>query len=378
MRGRISRRTAILQGLAGAVALSLPGRRARAADAWGPYRDAIVIDGLGGPGSLTADSEAPLTAEHVQDTRDSGLSCVHITILPVGTTAPDTAFRLATQGLTYWERQIDAHPQAFARVRKADDITAAKQSGRTGIVYGFQDGVAFETDLERLADFQRLGIRVVQPTYNRRNLLGDGCLEPANAGLSRAGVTAIERMNELGILVDLSHCGRQTSADAIRVSKRPVAFTHTGCVGVIDHPRNRTDAELRAVADKGGVSGIYFMPFLCGGRQPSAADVIRHLEHAIKVAGEEHVSIGTDGTISAAVLDQAYKEAFASSVRERRAAGISAPGENEDGYLFAADLNTPRRFATLAAMLSARGHSSTRIEKVLGRNLLRVFSETWT
>ena len=184
-------------------------------------------------------------------------------------------------------------------------------------------------------------------------------------------------MNALGILVDLSHCGRQTAADAIRASTKPVAFTHTGCHALADHPRNRTDAELRAVADTGGVCGVYFMPYLSGGRQPTAADVVRHLEHMIDVAGEDHVSLGTDGTISPAVLNQAYKDAFAKNVRERRDAGIGAPDENETGYLFAGDLNTPRRFETLAAMLAGRGHSATRIEKVLGRNLLRVFTDTW-
>ena len=222
-----------------------------------------------------------------------------------------------------------------------------------------------------------LGVRVIQPTYNRRNLLGDGCLEPANAGLSKAGVEAIEQMNELGILVDLSHCGRQTAADAIRVSKRPVAFTHTGSAAIADHPRNRTDEELRAVADKGGVSGIYFMPYLCDGRQPTSADIIRHLEHMIDVAGEDHISIGTDGNISAQVLDQAYKDAFAKTSRERKAAGIAAPGETEDGYLFASDLNMPRRFEVLAGMLIERGHSARRIEKILGGNLMRLFGETW-
>jgi membrane dipeptidase len=266
----------------------------------------------------------------------------------------------------------------LTRVRSVADITAAKAAGRTGLVYGFQDAVAFETDLSRLELFHRQGVRVIQPTYNRRNLLGDGCLEPANAGLSLAGVEAIERMNALGILVDLSHCGRQTAADVIRVSKRPVAFTHTGCAAVIDHPRNRTDAELRAIADKGGVSGIYFMPFLSDGRQPSGADVMRHLEHALQIAGEDHVSLGTDGPISPIAVDQKYQESFARFVRERRAAGIAAPGENEKGYLFAADLNTARRFETLALMLADRGHSSARIEKILGRNLLRVFTDAWS
>jgi membrane dipeptidase len=373
-----SRRDVIASAVATAIACSLKGRAALAAQIeWGGYDTAIVIEGLGGPGSLGANPDAPLTSAHLKDVRDSGLSCVHVTVGPVGTTAPDTAFVEAVRAIADLEREIDMHPDTFARVRTATDIEAAKKAKRTGLVYGFQDAVSFETDLSRLEDLHQLGIRVIQPTYNRRNLLGDGCLETANAGLSRVGVEAIERMNTLGILVDLSHCGRKTAADAIRASKQPVSFTHTGCFALANHPRNRTDEEFRAVAATGGVSGIYFMPYLSGGRQPTAADVVRHLEHMIKVAGEDHVSIGTDGTISPAVLDQAYKDAFAKNVLERRAAGIGAPDENETGYLFASDLNTPRRLEALAALLQQRGHSSARIEKILGRNLLRVFTDTW-
>jgi membrane dipeptidase len=340
------------------------------------YRDVIVIDGLGGLGNSAAEGGA-LTEALIQDVRDSGLTCVHMTILPVGTTAPDAAFTQAVTGIGKAEREIDLHPDVLSRIRTVADIEAARMSARTGLIYGFQDGVTFETDLARLDEFHRLGIRIVQPTYNRRNLLGDGCLEPANAGLSKAGVEAIERMNALGILVDLSHCGRQTAADAIRISKKPVAFTHTGSAAQNDHPRNRTDQELRAVAEKGGVSGVFFMPFLSEGRQPTAADVIRHLEHMIDVAGEDHVSIGTDGGISTETVTEEFKERFAGFVRERRARGISAPWETEDGFLFAAELNSPRRLETLADMLSGRGHSDARIEKILGKNLVRVFSETW-
>lgn len=369
----VSRRTVLLG--AGA-ALTLPMGLAHAAR-WSGYRDAIVIDGLGGPGSITSGPEAPLSDAELKDTRDSGLTAVLITVGPVGTTAPDAGFNLTVRTILDMEREIAKHPDTFTSVRTAADITAAKKAKRTGIIYGVQDGVAFETDLALLDDLHQVGLRVVQPTYNRRNLLGDGCMEPANAGLSRTGVEAIERMNELGILVDLSHCGRQTSADAIKASKRPVAFTHTGCAAVVDHPRHRTDEELRAVADKGGVSGVFFMPYLSGGKQPTAADVVRHLEHMINVAGEDHVSIGTDGTISPAVLDQKYKDTFAETTRKRKEAGIAAPGETEDGYLFANDLNTPRRLETLGQLLADKGHSATRIEKILGRNLLRVFTDTW-
>jgi membrane dipeptidase len=373
----ISRRTLLAQSVAAAVALSLPARHAASAD-WFRYREAIVIDGLGGPGGgVNENPDAGLSEHEVKDTRDSGVTCAHITVGAVGTTAPDAAFVQTVREMAFWEREIDRHPDVLARIRAASDIARAKKAKRTGLVYGLQDGVAFETDLERLDSLRALGLRVVQPTYNRRNLLGDGCLEPANAGLSRTGIEAIERMNEIGILVDLSHCGRQTAADAIRVSKMPVAFTHTGCQALADHPRNRTDAELRAVAEKGGVSGIYFMPYLAEGRQPTAADIVRHLEHMVQVAGEDHVSIGTDGNLSPTVVDDKYKESFAKNTRERREAGIAAPWETEEGYLFANELNTPRRLATLAMMLADRRHSATRIEKILGRNLLRVFTETW-
>ena len=372
---RLSRRSFVAGSAAAAISLAL-NRRADASVAE-VYRNAIVIDGLGGFGNSKSPPGAPLTDAYVQDVRNSGVTCVHTTISPVGSTPPDSAFTEAVIGIGYYESEIDKHPDAFMRVRRAADIAAAKQAGRCGVVYGFQDAVAFETDLSRLDELYRLGIRIVQVTYNRRNLLGDGCLEPANAGLSKAGVEAVAKMNELGILVDLSHCGRQTAADAINASKKPVAFTHTGSAALNDHPRNRTDAELRAVAEKGGVSGIYFMPFLSEGKQPTAADVIRHLEHMIDVAGEDHVSIGTDGSVSAEVVNDEFKKIFLENLQRRRAAGISAPGETETGYLFANELNTPRRFETLTGMLSSRGHSDARIEKLLGKNLMRVFSDVW-
>ena len=371
----LTRRSFVAGGTAAAIAFTL--QKAAIADAKSAYRDSIVIDGLGGLGNSSAPPGSQLTDAFVQDVRNSGLTGVHVTITPVGTTAPDTAFVETVLGIGEKEREIDRHPDALSRIRTVADIAAAKKNARTGLIYGLQDAVAFETDLDRLDELYRLGMRVVQPTYNRRNLLGDGCLEPANAGMSKTGLEAIERMNSLGILVDLSHCGRQTAADAIRHSKKPVAFTHTGSAALNDHPRNRTDDELRVVAEKGGVSGIYFMPFLSDGKQPTAADIIRHLEHMIDVAGEDHVSIGTDGSVSAEVVNQEFKDMFAGFVRRRQEAGISAPGETEEGYLFANELNTPRRLETLAEMLSSRGHGDARIEKLLGKNLVRVFSETW-
>ena len=372
-----TRRTFLVEAAACVLATTLPPSFASAAATAFRYDTSLIIDGCGSPGDGANDLGDQVSQAHLDNVRRSGLTAIDVTILPVGTTPPDAAFARAVQGILWWESEIDRSPQVLARVRTSADILAAKKAKRTGLVYAFQDAVAFETDLSRLDAFHRLGVRVIQLTYNRRNLLGDGCMEPSDAGLSRAGLEVVKRMNELGILVDLSHCGRRTSADAIKASTKPVAFTHTGCFALAEHPRNRTDAELRAIAEKGGVAGIYVMPYLNDGHQPTAANVVAHIEHAIDVAGEDHVSIGTDGGVSPNVIDDAYKKAFADNVRARREAGIAAPGESEDGYLFAEDLNTPRRLETLAGLLAKKGHSAARIEKLMGRNLMRVFKEAW-
>jgi membrane dipeptidase len=376
MAAMISRRSLLEGSAAAAVAVALP-RSLQAARSWAGYEAALVIDGCGGPGSSRYDDVGPLPDDALADLRGSGVSCICLTVGGVANAPPDAAFVEAVSSISHWESEIDRHPDVLARIRSVADIDAAKRQRLTGLCYAFQDGVSFESDPDRLEVFHRLGVRMIQPTYNRRNLLGDGCLEPDNAGLSKTGVEAVERMNDLGILVDLSHCGRKTAADAIRISKQPVVFSHTGCAAVAEHPRNRTDAELRAVADKGGVAGVYFMPYLRVGYQPTSEDVIRHLEHAVDVAGEDHVSIGSDGGISSEIVDDAFRKRFAETTRARVEAGIAAPGETETGYLFAADLNTPRRLETLAEMLSARGWSDARIEKVLGLNLRRVFGSVW-
>lgn len=380
MLQRLTRRELLQLAAATSATLAAPAllAAAGAGTADTVYARSVVIDGLGFPGGLNPGENVSLGVAEVADVAASGLSAVHLTVGAVGTMPPLEAFEKTVRGIGRWEAEIDGHPDVLARVRTAADISAAKASGRTALCYGLQDGVSFEDDLGRLETLHWLGVRVIQPTYNRRNLLGDGCMEPADAGLSRNGLEAVERMQSLGILVDLSHCGRRTAADAISIATRPVAFTHTGCHALAEHPRHRTDAELKAVADSGGVSGIFIMPYLSRGKQPTAADVIAHLEHAVDVAGEDHVSLGTDGTVSPTSLTEEYKAHFRKITRSRMEQGIAAPYETEEGYLFANDLNTPRRFETLAGLLLGRGHSEARVEKILGGNLLRVFGEAWS
>jgi membrane dipeptidase len=360
----------------GALAAAVPPVRAResASPAWRGYSIAIVIDALGGPGSANRPG-ARLDAADLADVRASGITAVNVTVGSVGSYAKD--YDGAIEGISRWNAEIAAHPDTLMRFGDARDFAIAKKTKRLAILYGFQDATPFGEDLDRLDVFHGLGLRIVQLTYNRRNLVGDGCLEPGNAGLSQFGRELVERMNARNVLVDLSHCGRRTTDEGIEASKKPVAITHAGCAAVADLPRNKPDETLKKLADRGGVVGIYFMPYLRTSGQPMADDVIRHIEHALDVAGEDHVGLGTDGPVSAVELTEEYKKAFAEEIAQRRKAGISAPGETEAVHTFVPDLNRPARFDTLAALLSKRGQPDRVIEKVLGGNFRRLFTETF-
>jgi membrane dipeptidase len=371
----VTRRRFVTALAAGAVAAALP--RARAADAppqWRNYSKLTVIDALGGPGSANK-PDKPLDAADLADVRASGITAVNLTVSGVGSYARD--YDKTIVGIAQCDREIALHPEVLMKFNDARDFAVAKRAGKLAIIYGFQDATPLAEDLDRLDTFRGLGVRIIQLTYNRRNLVGDGCLEPGNAGLSQFGRTLVERMNASNMLVDLSHCGQRTTDEAIAASKKPVAITHAGCAALANLPRNKSDATLRALAGRGGVVGIYFMPYLRMSGQQMAADVVAHIEHALDVAGEDHVGIGTDGTISAVELTDDYKKAFASEIAERQKKGISAPGETTAVYTFVPDLNTPRRLETLATLLARRGRPERVIDKVLGGNFLRLFNETW-
>ena len=342
---------------------------------WPGYAGAIVIDALGGPGEYNAAPLTPLSPKALDDVRASGLTAVNVTVSGVGSYAKDADQTI--RNIAYWNAQIATHPERLMQVRNASDLATAKRTGKLGLIYGFQDSTPLGENLDRVALYDDLGVRVFQLTYNRRNLIGDGCLEPGNAGLSSLGRNLIERLNERHLLVDLSHAGERTTREAIAQSKMPIAITHTGCAALADLPRNKTDVELRELADKGGVVGIYLMPFLRTKSQPTADDLIAHIEHAITVCGENHVGIGSDGTISPIDFNDEFKRKHAADVADRRSRGISAPGEDPEVFTFLPDLNSANRLDTLAMLLSRRGHSDTRIGKIIGGNFARLFRETW-
>lgn len=367
-------------GLAAALA-ALPARAAIvaaptiSATTRDTYARAIVIDSLGGPGSQSDQPDHGFSARSLNDAHASGITACNVTVSLVGN-GPET-FEGTIANIAAYNREIAQHPDIFMAIRSAADLKTAKASGRLGLIFGLQDSALLGNSFDRLDTLDALGVRIAQPTYNLRNLAGDGATEPANGGLSKFGYAYIAELNKRRILVDLSHAGQRTIAEGIAASKAPPAITHTGCRALVDHPRNVADAELKALADKGGVAGIYFMPYLRVKGQQMAADVIAHIEHAVQVMGEDHVGLGTDGQISAIDLTPEYRQKYAADNALRKSSGIAAPNENDDVYTFAPDLNGPRKFETLADELLRRGWSTTRVEKILGGNFARLFSEVW-
>lgn len=314
-------------------------------------------------------------ARALDDARAAGVSAVNITLGHVAGSAEP--FEATVADIAGWDAFIRARPTVLRKVHTVADIDAARAGGQIGVIYGFQNTEMLGSNPERIALFANLGVRVIQLTYNGRNAVGCGATVPDDTGLSAFGHEVVERLQAERVLVDLSHSSGQTCLDALRVARRPLAITHTGCRAVADHPRNKSDAELRLLADRGGVVGLYFMPYLRLAGQPMASDLIQHLEHALDVCGEDHVGLGTDGGHSAIDDMAAYRAMLAAETELRRSLGIAAPGETPDVSLFLPDLCGPTQFIELAERLAARGHPGARIDKILGGNFRRLMEEAW-
>jgi membrane dipeptidase len=362
------------QMLAAGAALPLLPRAARAAPAW--YADAIVIDGLSGLSDPYApESQLRLSDRLKDELRQTGTTAVNATIVPVGN-GPHVWRELLDNTAAY-DNVIAANPDFLVQIRRAADIEAAKAGGRFGLVYGTQDTSMIGRELDRLAILKARGFRIVQLTYNLRNLSGDGALVPENAGLTPLGRETIARIESERLLLDLSHGGATTIAEAIAAATRPMTISHTGCRDLFDHPRNVHDSAMKAVADKGGVVGIYFMPFLARGSKPTGDDLVAHIEHAWKVAGEDHVAIGTDGDqLPIPINEETWRRAReAHEFRSKN--GFAAPGEGPDVLTIVMDYNSLDRFQRLADTLAARGAGQAKLEKLFGGNLMRLYREAW-
>lgn len=345
---------------------------------WPPYRDTLAIDALSGSELFYLKEGDPDVPRALQQLRECGLSGIMASLAPQGRFwYTDQAYAEAKQRVEDCKATIARHSDVLLLVRNGADLEQAERENRVGIIITFQGTEPLGEDVERIAQFREQGLRVLQLTHNRRNLVGDGCMEPGNAGLSNFGHQVVERLNAEKMVVDLAHGSPRTIREGILASKSPVLIGHTGCRALSDVPRMVYDAELKLLAERGGVVGIMFWPYLRAQGQQTSADVIRHIEHAIKVCGEDHVGIGTDINVSAVDVTPEYVKENTEMIKGMIGDGIFEKGRDPNLLLFAPDLNTADRFETLAGLLSARGHSDARIAKILGGNFARVMTEVW-
>ena len=376
----MDRREFLLSAGAAAAALAVPSG-ARAQDPAPPPRArrarSIYVDAQGALDGF--DEPEPNryvpTARLLTAIRERRIDVINATVGEVGN-GPDR-FRNAAAAIAGWDRLIGAHPNILAKIESAADIRAAVAAGKVGIVYNFQDTTPLEADAGNVDTFATLGVRVIQLTYNKRNLAGDGCLERSNAGISDFGREVIARINRADVLLDLSHAGQRTQAEGIAASAAPPSITHSGCRALVDLPRNTFDAEMRSLAEKGGVFGVYLMPFLRLTGQPQREDLLRHLDHAVNVCGEDHVGIGTDDPFTGYAVNDEARAEHRRFYEDRVRRGISAPGESAEVMNYVEGYNDERRYDRIAADLRRRGWSSVRIDKVLGGNFVRLFGEVW-
>jgi len=316
------------------------------------HHEAVVIDGacpMVNPREIK---------RHLPALRAGGVTCT------VGTVASIESARGALGQVAAWYPRARAFPDDLVLASSAADIEAAKRTGRVAVVLQFQGGNPFEYDPNLVEAFHRLGVRIVQLTYNARNPLGDGCTERTDVGLSDLGLAVIAELNRLGMLLDLSHVGIRTSLEALEASRAPAIFSHSNAGAVCDHPRNLTDEQLRLVARKGGVVGVNaFPPFVRRDGAPTVEDLLDHVDYLVQVMGANHVGLGLDfATENEDDYEYfGYKPEFYPRPPWTYPAGI-------DG--FAAIPNVTRG-------LVERGYGDDDVRKILGGNFLRVFRAVW-
>jgi membrane dipeptidase len=332
------------------------------------HASAIVIDGNG----ELALGQVPFTGisaeQSFEDARRSGLTALSYTVGCWGPSA-SLSYENVLADFARWHGHLDRYRDRIRLATRTQDIRDAKREGRLAILFNIQDLSIIGSDLSTLEFLYGLGVRHLQLTYNSRNLIGDGCTERTNAGLSDFGVAVVRRLNEMGVLIDLSHCGRRTTLDAAEISSRPVACTHTAARSLRDIPRNKTDEEARAVAATGGVVGVLAIPsFVTAAPEATIDDVLQHIDYLVNLVGIDHVGIGTDRGVSPeSVTREEYMAWLAPLGFKPEVAPPWPPGI--PGFECAAEL--PR----LTEGLVGRGYSAPNIKKILGENFLRLFQQ---
>jgi membrane dipeptidase len=288
---------------------------------------------------------ANFTDSDFQKLRSSGIDVFH----PAVAFETAQSYEVTRAWFEKWNRLIARHADYFLRVDGPNDLARAKQEGRIGIILGMQDANHLRC-VDDVDAFYRMGQRLTQLTYNSANELGNGCKVGLDKGLTAFGLQVVERMNAIGMAIDVSHCGQRTSLDAIAASRKPVLITHSNCRALAPGvARCKPDEVIRAAARNGGVLGITAVRrFVRAAGNVTIEDVLDHFDHAVKLVGVEHVGLGSDFDLD------------------------PHPSYDIPG------LNHSNRVYELTEGLVRRGYSDRDVSLMLGGNFQRALQQIWS
>jgi membrane dipeptidase len=345
----------------GRMATALPGASVRTIGSGSAPSSRLALDAMG-------EIRTTHSMEIIDQVIDSGTRMVTVTLTDpkvFGEAALDTAL----DDLAGYDRHIREHPDRLLKATSVADIDRAIAEDRIALFYLLQNSTPVHKDLERVNLLYNLGLRSLQLTYNYGNYVGSGCREAGNYGLTVFGHELIERMNEIGMLIDTSHANMATMAEAITASSRPTIISHTACQSVWEHVRNTTDDNLRLLAEHGGLVGIcQIRPFLTNDLgDDNVRHYFDHIDHAVNVAGIEHVCIGSDRDHR--VIENTPEEL--AELLAEEGAQLSAA----DWPLYMPVMNGPRRMEVVGAGLAERGYSDDDIDKIMSGNLYRLYAD---
>lgn len=349
--------------------------RAYSAKAVDLVNRSLVIDMLSivadlGDALMAAYSEKPkledgmaITDEHLEKLRASGVDIFH----------PASGLRGYDEALAYVARlnaYVAERPDDFHRIDSIADMERAKAAKKIGYIIGIQNSEHFQTP-DHVNEFYHLGQRVSQLTYNSQTLIGSGSTDRVDGGISDFGASIVERMNEVGMAVDVSHCGDRTTLDAFEISKAPVLITHSNVRALAGgHPRCKSDEAIKKMAGSGGVMGITGVRNFVRDREPTTIEhMLDHFDYVARLVGVEHVGIGSD-------MDPDGYDDIPEAAYERLKSGY------KDSYKFRGKIDTddfdhPKKVFDLTEGLIRRGYADSDIELILGGNFKRALSKIW-
>ncbi|MDF0750508.1 dipeptidase [Marinobacter sp. 71-i] len=317
------------------------------------HQQSIIIDGL---------IIAKWNRELFEDMHKGGLSAANCTV------SVWDDFQRTVDNIVEMNQLIEDNSDLVMKVHTTDDIRKAKEAGKTGILMGFQNAHAFEDQLGYVQIFKDLGVGVVQMCYNTQNLIGTGCYE-RDGGLSGFGREIVAEMNRVGIMCDLSHVGSKTSEEVILASSKPVCYSHCLPSGLKEHPRNKSDEELKFIAEHGGFVGVtMFTPFLKKGPDATIDDYVEAIAYIVDIVGEDQVGIGTDFTQG---QDKAFFDYLTHDKGYARELTQFGKIVNPEG------IRTVGEFPNLTEALLRNGFSERLTQKIMGENWMRILKEVW-